>query len=72
MRFTLVVRERRRVATLESDSSIREVYEDKKEGVDWAYDNTWSYNGCCTEPGRKTETCCIWECAKAIATPATG
>ena len=43
--FALLPRERRRVATLDWDSSIHEGYGKKKEGADWAYDNTWSYNG---------------------------
>ena len=38
-------RERRKVATLDWDSSIHEVYGQKKEGADFAYDNTWSYSG---------------------------
>ena len=43
--FALLPRERRRVATQDWDSSIHEVYGNKKEGADWAYNNTWSYNG---------------------------
>ena len=43
--FALLPRERRRVATLDWDSSIHEVYGNKKEGADWAYNNTWSYSG---------------------------
>ena len=45
--FALLPRERRRLAglaTLDWDSSIHEVYGNKKEGADWAYDNTWSYS----------------------------
>ena len=42
--FGLLPRERRRVATLDWDSSIHEVYGEKKEGADWAYNNTWSYS----------------------------
>ena len=42
--FGLLARERRRVATLDWDSSIHEVYGQKKEGADFAYDNTWSYS----------------------------
>ena len=42
--FAMLPRERRRVATLDWDSSIHEVYGQKKEGADYAYDNTWSYN----------------------------
>ena len=41
--FGLLPRERRRVATMDWDSSIHEVYGEKKEGADWAYNNTWSY-----------------------------
>ena len=43
--FALLPRDRRRVATLDWDSSIHEVYGNKKEGADWAYNNTWSYSG---------------------------
>ena len=42
--FGLLARERRKVATLDWDSSIHEVYGQKKEGADFAYDNTWSYS----------------------------
>ena len=41
--FGLLPRSRRRRATMDWDSSIHEVYGDKKEGADWAYNNTWSY-----------------------------
>ena len=41
----MLPRDRRRVATQDWDSSIHEVYGNKKEGADWAYNNTWSYNG---------------------------
>ena len=40
----MLPRERRKVATLDWDSSIHEVYGQKKEGADFAYDNTWSYS----------------------------
>ena len=39
----MLARERRKVATLDWDSSIHEVYGQKKEGADFA-DNTWSYS----------------------------
>ena len=42
--FGMLPRERRKVATLDWDSSIHEVYGQKKEGADFAYDNTWSYD----------------------------
>ena len=42
--FGLLARERRKVATLDWDSSIHEGYGQKKEGADFAYDNTWSYS----------------------------
>ena len=42
--FALLPRARRRVATQDWDSSVHEVYGNKKEGADWAYNNTWSYN----------------------------
>ena len=42
--FGMLPRERRKVATLDWDSSIHEVYGQKKEGADFAYDNTWSYS----------------------------
>ena len=67
----MLPRERRKVATLDWDSSIHEVYGQKKEGADFAYDNTWSYSalyGTLAETG----DCCIWGCGKAIGTPATG
>ena len=38
--FAMLPRERRKVATLDWDSSIHEVYGQKKEGADFAYDNT--------------------------------
>ena len=41
---SMLPRERRKVATLDWDSSIHEVYGQKKEGADFAYDNTWSYS----------------------------
>ena len=37
--FGMLPRERRKVATLDWDSSIHEVYGQKKEGADFAYDN---------------------------------
>ena len=42
--FAMLPRERRKVATLDWNSSIHEVYGQKKEGADFAYDNTWSYS----------------------------
>ena len=42
--FGMLARERCKVATLDWDSSIHEVYGQKKEGADFAYDNTWSYS----------------------------
>lgn len=42
--FRLLPQERRRVATLDWDSSIHEVYGEKKEGADYAYDKRWSYS----------------------------
>ena len=32
------------MATIDLDSSIHEVYGEKKEGADFAYNNTWSYS----------------------------
>ena len=40
--FAMLPRERRKVATLDWDSSIHEVYGQKKEGADFAY--AWSYS----------------------------
>ena len=40
----MLPRERRKVATMDWDSSILEVYGRKKEGADYAYDNRWSYS----------------------------
>lgn len=42
--FALLPKERRAVATLDWDSSNHEVYGEKKEGADFAYDNTWCYS----------------------------
>ena len=40
--FALLPRQRREMATIDLDSSIHEVYGEKKEGADFAYNNTWS------------------------------
>ena len=37
-------RKRKELTTIEHDSSIHEVYGQKKEGADYSYDNTYSYN----------------------------
>ena len=42
--FAMLPRVRREVATIDLDSSIHEVYGKKKEGADFAYNNTWSYS----------------------------
>ena len=42
--FSLLDRKRKELATIEHDSSIHEVYGQKKEGADYAYENTYSYN----------------------------
>ena len=42
--FAMLPRARRAVATIDLDSSIHEVYGEKKEGADFAYNNTWSYS----------------------------
>jgi hypothetical protein len=42
--FSLLDRKRKQLATIEHDSSIHEVYGKKKEGADYAYENTYSYN----------------------------
>ena len=42
--FAMLPRVRREVATIDLDSSIHEVYGEKKEGADFAYNNTWSYS----------------------------
>ena len=39
--FAMLPRARREVATIDLDSSIHEVYGEKKEGADFAYNNTW-------------------------------
>ena len=41
--FSLLDRKRKEVATIEHDSSIHQVYGEKKEGADYAYENTYSY-----------------------------
>jgi len=43
--FFLLKEERKKRATIDSDSSIYEVYGKKKEGADYSYNNKWSYNG---------------------------
>ena len=42
--FSLLDVTRKKVGTIESDSTILEVYGRKKEGADYSYDNRWSYN----------------------------
>ena len=42
--FAMLPRMRREVATIDLDSSIHEVYGEKKAGADFAYNNTWSYS----------------------------
>ena len=42
--FALLPRKRRKVATLDWDSSNHEVYGEQKEGADFAHDRTWCYN----------------------------
>ena len=41
--FSLLDKKRKERATIEQDSSIHEVYGEKKEGADYAYENTYSY-----------------------------
>ena len=43
--FSLLENKRKERATIEQDSSIHEVYGEKKEGADYAYENTYSYIG---------------------------
>ena len=42
--FAMMARVRREMATIDLDWSIHEVYGEKKEGADFAYNNTWSYS----------------------------
>jgi hypothetical protein len=42
--FSLLHERKRKVATIDADSSIHQVYGEKKEGADFAYDKTYSYN----------------------------
>jgi hypothetical protein len=42
--FSLLPERKKKAATIDADSSIHEVYGKKKEGADFAYDNTYSYN----------------------------
>ena len=66
--FAMLPRVRREVATIDLDSSIHEVYGEKKEGADFAYNNTWSVlYGTLAETGDLL----IWICGKATGTPAT-
>jgi hypothetical protein len=41
--FSFLDRRKKEIATVEHDSSIHEVYGQKKEGADYAYENTYSY-----------------------------
>ena len=68
--FAMLPRVRREVATIDLDSSIHEVYGEKKEGADFAYNNTWSYS-VLYGSWRRPVTCSIWICGKATGTPAT-
>jgi hypothetical protein len=43
--FFLLEKKKKQRATIDSDSSIYEVYGSKKEGADYSYNNKWSYNG---------------------------
>ena len=52
--FAMLPRERRKVATLDWDSSIHEVYGQKKEGADFAYDNVSSQ----PEMPNRAKQCC--------------
>jgi len=42
--FSLLDDQRKKVATIDSDSTILEVYGRKKEGADYSYDKRWSYS----------------------------
>ena len=42
--FSLMDKEKKTIATIDSDSSIHEVYGEKKEGADYAYNNTYCYS----------------------------
>lgn len=42
--FTLLDEKRKKIGTIDSDSSIHEVYGIKKEGADYSYTKKWSYN----------------------------
>ena len=70
--FGMLARERRKVATLDWDSSIHEGYGQKKEGADFAYDNTWSYSALYGTLAETSDVLYLWGCGKAIGTPATG
>ena len=43
--FFLLEEKKKKRATIDSDSSIYEVYGRKKEGADYSYNKKWSYNG---------------------------
>lgn len=43
--FFLLEEKKKKRATIDSDSSIYEVYGKKKEGADYSYNKKWSYNG---------------------------
>ena len=70
--FGMLPRERRKVATLDWDSSIHEVYGQKKEGAFTLRTTIRGVTARCTGPWRRPAMCCIWGCGKAIGTPATG
>jgi len=43
--FFLLEKKKKQRVTIDSDSSIYEVYGSKKEGADYSYNKKWSYNG---------------------------
>jgi hypothetical protein len=43
--FFLLEKKKKQRVTIDSDSSVYEVYGKKKEGADYSYNNKWSYNG---------------------------
>ena len=70
--FAMLPRERRKVATLDWDSSIHEVYGQKKEGRGLCVRQYVELQRVVRDPGGDPAMCCIWGCGKAIGTPATG
>ena len=69
--FGMLPRERRKVATLDWDSSIMKCMGRRRKGRTLRT-TIRGATARCTGPWRRPAMCCIWGCGKAIGTPATG